>query len=104
MATLINMQMSAEEAKEETQPSVAEAPKYPWGLNIRLDDDAMAKLGLSTLEVGSEVMIVAKAKCTSCSSREVQGGDSESSCELQITDMSVAASSSAEDALYPSMK
>jgi hypothetical protein len=32
MTSLINMQQSAEEAKEYTEPSVADAPKYPWGL------------------------------------------------------------------------
>lgn len=68
MTTLINMKMDSEEAKEMTSPQQADAPKYPWGLQINLDDKAMEKLGLGKLSAGQEVTIVAKAVCSSCSS------------------------------------
>lgn len=90
MATLINMQMSAEEAKEQAQPSAKDEPKYPWGLNIHLDDDALEKLDIGDLEVGKEVTIIAKATVSGCNSYQTQGGESESSCDLQITDMQVS--------------
>lgn len=91
MASLINMAMSAEEAKEYTQPSVSEAPEYPWGLCINLDDDQLAKLGLKGLPaVGAEIHIIAKGTVTSTSSNARQDGDSEASMSVQITDMAIA--------------
>jgi hypothetical protein len=91
MPTLINMAMSAEEAKEYTEPSVSEAPEYPWGLCINLDDDQMEKLGLTGLPaVGAEIHIVAKATVTSTSSNARQDGESEASMSVQITDMAIA--------------
>lgn len=90
MATLINMQQSAEEAKEQNEPAVSEAPKYPWGLCITLNDDSLEKLGVKSLPaVGSQVTIVAKADVSRVSGYQTQGGDSEASLDLQITDMQV---------------
>lgn len=91
MQSLINMQQSAEEAKEYTQPSVEDAPKYPWGLCITLNDDSLEKLGVKTLPgVDTEVTIVAKAVVTSVRENQTQGGESEASMDLQITDMQVS--------------
>jgi hypothetical protein len=91
MPTLINMQMSAEEAQEETQPKPADAPKYPWGLCIDLDDETIEKLGLSKLpDAGTEVHLVAKAVVSSTSQYDTQGGETESRMSLQITDMAIA--------------
>lgn len=91
MATLINMQMSAEEAQEQTQPTPADAPKYPWGLCLDLDDETLTKLGLNGLPaVGTEVHLVAKAVVTRTSEYESQGNESEASMGLQITDMAIA--------------
>lgn len=98
---LTNMQMSAEEAKEQTQPSEAEAPRYPWGLSIHLDDDAMEKLKLGALKVGDVVTIIAKATCESQSSHQTMGGDAEGSCDLQITDMAVSIGSGGKQSMYP---
>jgi hypothetical protein len=99
--TLISMEMSAEEAKEQTQPAPADEPRYPWGLNIHLDDDAVGKLGIGDLKVGSEVTIVAKATVSSCSSYQTQGGEAETSCDLQITDMRINAGSGDARSMYP---
>ena len=88
MATLISMETTAQEAKEYTQPSVADAPKYPWGLNICLSDDSLDKLGVKTLPaVGTEVTIVAKAIVASTSENATEGSGTRSSMDLQITDM-----------------
>lgn len=98
--TLINMKMDAEEAKETTSPSVEDSPLYPWGLQIHLDDKAMEKLGLSDMKAGQEVSIIAKAICSSCSTYQTQGNEMESSCDLQITDMTVNAGSGITGTLY----
>ncbi len=90
MQSLINMQSSAEEAKEYVQPSAEDAPKYPWGLCVTLDDDSLEKLGVSSLPaVGTEVTIMAKAIVTAARENATQGGESEASVDLQITDMRV---------------
>jgi hypothetical protein len=88
MTSLINMQQSAEEAKEYTQPSVDEAPKYPWGLCITLNDDSLEKLGVKTLPAaGTVVTIVARAEVSGVRENQTQGGKTEASLDLQITDM-----------------
>lgn len=101
---MVNMKMSAEEAKEQCGPcSPDDQPRYPYGLAINLDDDALTKLGIGdSLEVGDEVTITAKATVTSKSGYQTMVGDAESSMGLQITDMDVAASGSTKTtkALY----
>jgi hypothetical protein len=100
---MVNMKMSAEEAKEQNAcPSEAEGPRYPYGLALNLDNDALDKLGIGTgVEVGDEVTIVAKAKVTSKSGYETMVGGAENSIGLQITDMEVSGEASkATKALY----
>ena len=88
MATLIDMQMSAEETREQMNPTPADAPKYPWGLCLTLNDDSLEKLGVTALPaVDTEVTIVAKAVVSSTREYETQGDGSERTVELQITDM-----------------
>ena len=88
MQSLINMQQTAEEAKEYADPKPADAPKYPWGLCITLNDDSLEKLGVAALPaVDTEVTIIAKAMVSRTSEYQTQGGESERSLDLQITDM-----------------
>lgn len=88
MSSLINMQQSAEEVKEYTEPSVADAPKYPWGLCITLNDDSLEKLGVKVLpSVGTTLTLVAKVEVTGTRDTQTQGGESQQSMDLQITDM-----------------
>ncbi len=99
--SLVNMQQSAEEAKEYTEPKPADAPKYPWGLCITLNDDSLEKLGISSLpEVETEVTIIAKAQVSRTSEYQTQGGESERSLDLQITDMQVNTGTGILDKLY----
>ncbi len=88
---MVNMKMSKEEAKEQCSPSTDEGPRYPYGLSINLDDDALTKLGIGdSVNVGDEVLITAKATVTSKSGYQTMVGDSENSIGLQITDMEVS--------------
>jgi len=93
------MEMSKEEAKEYNNgPSPEEAPKYPWGLCIQLNDESLKKLGVDKLpQAGTEVTIIAKAQVSRVSENQTQGGESEASMELQITDMTM--STGADDLL-----
>lgn len=93
--TMVNMAMSAEESKE--QGDDLSASKYSYGLRIHLDDDALAKLGLTTMPaVGSKLTITCAVDVCSMSSYQDQDGESESSLDLQITDMEVGAGSDAK--------
>jgi hypothetical protein len=94
---MVDMKMSKKEAKEQCSPSTDEGPRYPYGLSINLDNDALKKLGIGdSVEVGDEVTISAKATVTSKSGYQTMVGDSENSLGLQITGMEVSAGSSSK--------
>lgn len=88
MAKLVSMKMDRKAREESMKPSlVGDAPLYPYGLQLRLDDEALDKLGEDTLpEVGGSIMVIAKAKVTSVSSNESDSGKRRN-VELQITDL-----------------
>lgn len=93
---MINMQMSAEEAKEyaSCEPTPDNMPRYPYGLRLCLDDDALAKLNMTMPPaVGTTMTISAQVTVVAASSSQRQGGDAESSSEWQITDMEVSTAS-----------
>lgn len=89
MSSLINMQNTPAEAKEQVNPG-AGTPKYPWGLSLSLNGDSLDKLGVKTLPaVGTEVTIVARACVSNTSEYSTEGAGSESSMGLQITDLQI---------------
>lgn len=99
MMKLVNMKMSEEEAAEYSAGTLsADAPKYPYGLRLDLDDDALEKLQLlkDLPDVGDSFMIQAKVSVVTVSQRETMEGDNEASVCLQITDMGCEFSSSEE--------
>lgn len=63
--------------------------RYPYGLELRLDNESMEKLGIDLPAVGKEISITAKAKVEEASSRETQEGGPKLSCTLQITKLKV---------------
>lgn len=102
---MVSMKMSAEERKEYTTEAVAsDAPQYPYGLCITLDDDALEKLGLTEMpNVGTEVIVMAKAVVKGTSAYARADEANHRSVDLQITDMELAPpakSGNAADALY----
>lgn len=104
--SMTNMKMSASEAKEYSGDAAvaSDAPEYPHGLCIRLDDDALEKLGITALPaIGTEMMVTAKVIVKSTSAYSRQGGEDHKDVELQITDLELgqmSASSDAATALY----
>jgi hypothetical protein len=103
---MIDMKMTAEEAKEQSTSCDVERNPYPYGLRINLDDDALKKLGITTLPaVGSKLNFSAVAEVCSTSAYQDNGGEAETSISLQITGMEVtSAGKSSDDAatlLYP---
>lgn len=93
------------EEKYSTEPAKMDLPVYPYGLAVRLDEEALEKLALGTMpDVGSSLLLVARVDVTSCSVHEhEQGGKKHKhkSLELQITDMALKADDDGvdEDAL-----
>lgn len=104
--------MSAEEAKEYGSIGCLEpgdAPKFPWGLELRLCNESLTKLGMSELpKVGSKVMVVGFATVNGVTVQEEQDGEQNRHVTLQITDLAVesAGTKSPEQiakSLYPEM-
>lgn len=90
-----------EAASPESDPS--DAPKYPYGLRICLDDDSLMKLKIQELpKVGSSMMMLAKVEVCSARSYATMVGGTDNSIELQITDMELRpeGKKSAQSALY----
>jgi len=72
--------------------AVVDAPIYPWGLSLNLDEEALEKLGIDTLpEVGKPLLLMARVDVTSVSENKhtSEGGESRESRSvgLQITDL-----------------
>lgn len=89
---LKSMKITKEEAKSMMEPCSPDkdAPRYPWGLNIRLDDEAMSKLGLESLpKVGSKMVLMALVNVESISERDSQDGGKRQDMSIQITDMAL---------------
>lgn len=108
-AKLINMARTAAEVKSDLAdiPTVAgeskyEGPRYPHGLCISLEDEALKKLGLDgdMPGVGDIIQFNAIAKVTNVSEneREATDGGTRKCCrvEMQITDMGIPGANQAD--------
>lgn len=95
MATqLTDMKFTKAEAKaqaeEYSKPSPDNEPSYPWGLEIRLEDESLSKLGLTDLpEVGEEFRLVVVAQVKSASESKMASGRTDRCVCLQITQLGV---------------
>lgn len=99
-------EMKARQEKYSGSSIATDGPSYPYGLEVRLDDESLEKLDLDVkdLSVGDTYVLVAKVKLTSVSSNQSDGGPSRSSVALQITEMCLegegAKATDAAEALY----
>lgn len=87
---LVSMKQTPEEAAEYSGLATAdpkEAPMYPWGLCLTLNDESLKKLGLPLPPVGQTFILMARVECTSARANKVQDGDNEIGADFQITDM-----------------
>lgn len=84
MANMIDMART--ETKEDTSPLMMDS-KYSYGLQITLDKDALAKLGVDQAdwEIGDVFPLDILAKVTSKSMNESENGQPYCSVSLQIT-------------------
>lgn len=92
---LVDMKLPKAEPDKAVEASSVggESPRYPYGLCLRLDADALAKLGLGKAlpEVGAVMTISARAVVASVSQHESQDGGANQNVELQITGLAVGA-------------
>jgi hypothetical protein len=96
---LVSMKVDkAARDKRYSEPSIAtDAPEYPYGLSLTLDEEALDKLGIDTLPATeTHVMVYAKAMVTSVSVNESTGSGKRKSVSLQITDLCLEAPGSSK--------
>lgn len=71
MKKLINMKLDRKAREASTAAEVKpEGPRYPWGLSLTLDNEALDKLGLALPDVGTKFTVMAQANVTGISSSE----------------------------------
>jgi len=95
---LKSMKLDPKAREKMPQPSLAESgdrPLYPWGLEVRLETEALEKLGLADKlpTVGKSMKLEAMVDVTSVSENDSRGGKS-CSVTLQITDLGLGAAKS----------
>lgn len=87
---LQNMKRNRTGIADDETMLTAKKEEYPYGLRISLDDESIAKLGISKLpEVGLEMYLGATVKVVEVSENELHGENKERRVELQITDMAL---------------
>lgn len=91
---MVSLKLTAEQAKEYTSCGVApsaDAPVYPYGTELRLEDEQLALLGITSLPaVGTKFAVIAIAEVVDTSARENKEGK-ENCLSLQITDLQLDA-------------
>lgn len=90
MQGMTSMKMTPK-MKREMSPEVASsgsnAPEYPYGTKLTVEDDHVHKLGMDDAMVGEEVMVTGKGKVVACRKNDMEGGKGKKSVEVQMTEM-----------------
>jgi hypothetical protein len=99
---LVDMKFTKAEAKaqaeEYSKPSPDNEPSYPWGLQIRLEDESLSKLGITTLpEIGAEFHLTVVAEVQSATESRMASGRTDRCVCLQITMMGIDLQESAAE-------
>lgn len=102
MSELVNMKRSKSE--DGLAEDVSEGPKYPYGLQISLDSEAIEKLELAEMpQAGAKMKMMAMVEVVGVRQYDRKDGDSEKGVDLQITDLSLENATEErrmEEALY----
>jgi len=65
--SLTNMKLTKKEAKARNEVAIDSSDRFPFGLSISLDDEALDKLGLALPKVGTEMIVIGLGKVTNVS-------------------------------------
>jgi hypothetical protein len=106
MAKLTNMAFTKAEIKERHSPKVEACgsymgDKYPYGLRLDLNNEALKKLGLKSLpKPGKAMTLTAKVRVVASRMSERENGKPDRNLELQIVQLALDSdASSALEAL-----
>ena len=95
--SLVDLAYTPKERKEEAT-EIAEPQPYSWGLNFRLEDEELTKLGVTELPgVGDEWHMTIVASVTQVSQQQMANGDDERCVCLQIQMASIDLNESAAE-------
>ena len=102
---LVSMKVTKKETKMLEAPISADNPRFPWGLEINLQDEELAKLGITTLPgVGTKGSLMANVTVTRASESEDERDGKvkiSRSLSLQITDLTLdAAADTAANTIF----
>jgi hypothetical protein len=80
--------------------------KYPYGLEIRLDNKSLGKLGMSVgkHKVGQKMTIEADTVIESTNAHQRRDGELDQSMSLQITDLAVEGQEQPQKSLFNQFK
>lgn len=87
---MVSMEMEKDQAEKMygEKTIMADAPKYPYGLKINLDETSMGKLGIEGLPaVGQKMMLHAVVEVCSVSAYDSKEGGLKKGMDLQIVAM-----------------
>lgn len=105
---LVNMKESKDKKTSDIESMPAESSRYPYGLQISLDTDTLAKLGLDEMpKPGQKMMLMAIGEAVSVSVYKRQDGKENKNVSFQITDLALTPEGkkkSQEDIFYPEDK
>lgn len=98
---LVSMKIDAKAREEKYAESVAiDRPAYPYGLEVRLDKEALEKLGLADAlpKAGQAMKLEATVDVTNVHESDSANGGKDCSLTLQITALALAATKQDKDA------
>lgn len=83
--------MKRKKKPDEDMIDAGDLPPYPYGLQLRLNEEDMKKLGIDTMPTGTEVTIKASTTVTSTAEFDYIDEDETNNANmtLQITDMEI---------------
>ena len=80
--------------RESSVFSVEDKPSYPHGIRLELDEETVAKLGLTDVpEVGDMMNVIGRAEVITVRKEEGRGDDHSFSITLQLQELDVSAES-----------
>lgn len=101
---LASMKVDRKKTSEKVSSISMDEPLYPYGLEVRLDTDALKKLGIldALPKVGKGMKLEALVDVTSVSENDRKGGGKSCNVTLQITDLGLSPmkDNDAGDSLY----
>lgn len=97
--SLVDLEMSDDESN--TDPAAPDAPRFPFGLSLSLNDEMLGRLGIDSLpSVGAKMIVAGVGEVTDVSERQGQeGADRSVTIQLQRAEVGPLENNTALDAI-----